>query len=55
VSWGTKGDDKFRLEVDLVVLADTRDIDAAYDEALLILSTKPPKEAPKKDPEDNKD
>ncbi|KLO11794.1 glycosyltransferase family 2 protein [Schizopora paradoxa] len=69
VSWGTKGDNKVSTDlgvvdntkskgnsVDLDVPTDTRDIDASYEEALLVLSTKPPKEEAKKDADqDNKD
>lgn len=69
VSWGTKGDNKVSTDlgvvdntkskgnsVDLDVPTDVRDIDASYEEALLVLSTKPPKEEPKKDAnQDNSD
>ncbi len=68
MSWGTKGDNKVSTDlggvktdaksnaVDVDVPTDSKDIDASYDEALLVLSTKPPKDEPKKDAEqDNKD
>ncbi len=55
VSWGTKGDNKVSTdlgvvktgkdtnEVEMEVLTAEKDIDAAYEDAIHVLSTKPPK------------
>jgi chitin synthase len=55
VSWGTKGDNKVskdlgevktgknKNEVEVVVPTEETDINAAYDDAMQVLSTKPPK------------
>jgi chitin synthase len=62
VSWGTKGDNKVstdlgvvqtgknKNEVEVAVPTTETDLDAAYEDAIHVLSTKPPKEAPKQDP-----
>jgi chitin synthase len=62
VSWGTKGDNKVstdlgvvttgknKNEVEVAVPTTENDIDAAYDDAIHVLSTKPPKEDKKPDP-----
>jgi len=56
VSWGTKGDNKVstdlgvvttgknKNEVEVAVPTTENDIDAAYEDAIHVLSTKPPKE-----------
>lgn len=61
VSWGTKGDNKIstdlgvvktgpnKNEVEVNVPTDQKDIDAAYEDAIHILQTKPPKEEKKVD------
>ncbi|PCH40454.1 glycosyltransferase family 2 protein [Wolfiporia cocos MD-104 SS10] len=63
VSWGTKGDNKVstdlgvvqtgknKNEVEVAVPTAETDINAAYDDAIHVLSTKPPKEEPKHDPQ----
>jgi hypothetical protein len=55
VSWGTKGDNKVsndlgavvvgknKNEVEVVVPTEEKDINAAYEDAIHVLSTKPPK------------
>lgn len=57
ISWGTKGDNKVATDlgvvattktgdkevVEAVVPTDEKDINAAYDDTLHVLSTKPPK------------
>jgi len=67
VSWGTKGDNKVstdlgvvktgknKNEVEVAVPTEQKDIDAAYEDALHVLSTKPPKEEPKRDPSTEKE
>ncbi|EGN97877.1 glycosyltransferase family 2 protein [Serpula lacrymans var. lacrymans S7.3] len=62
VSWGTKGDNKVstdlgvvsagknKNEVEVAVPTAETDIDAAYEDAIHVLSTKPPKEESKPDP-----
>ncbi|KIM52757.1 glycosyltransferase family 2 protein [Scleroderma citrinum Foug A] len=62
VSWGTKGDNKVstdlgvvsvgknKNEVEVSVPTAETDINAAYEDAILVLSTKPPKEEQKVDP-----
>ncbi|TDL18313.1 glycosyltransferase family 2 protein [Rickenella mellea] len=61
VSWGTKGDNKISVdlgvvktgpnanEVEVSVPTDAKDIDAAYEDAIHVLQTKPPKEDKKVD------
>ena len=61
VSWGTKGDNKIQTdlgvvttgknknEVEVAVPTTETDINAAYEDAIHILSTKPPKEESKPD------
>lgn len=58
ISWGTKGDNKVATDLGVVQLSktgdketveaaiptDEKDINAAYDDALHVLNTKPPKE-----------
>lgn len=63
VSWGTKGDNKPQTdlgvvnagknanEVEVEVVAAQTDINAAYEDAIAVLSTKPPKSEPKPDPQ----
>jgi chitin synthase len=62
VSWGTKGDNKVstdlgvvttgknKNEVEVAVPTTENDIDAAYEDAILVLTTKAPKANPKPDP-----
>lgn len=62
VSWGTKGDNKVstdlgvvktgknKNEVEVAVPTAETDINAAYDDALHVLTTKPPPVVPKPDP-----
>ena len=62
VSWGTKGDNrvstdlgvvstgKNKNEVEVVVPTAETDINAAYEDAIHVLSEKPPKKEPKADP-----
>lgn len=64
VSWGTKGDNKVstdlgvvsvgkganKNEVEVAVPTAETDINAAYEDAIHVLSTKPPKEEKKVDP-----
>ena len=62
VSWGTKGDNKVstdlgvvttgknKNEVEVMVPTTENDIDAAYEDAIHVLSTKPPKADSKPDP-----
>lgn len=62
VSWGTKGDNKVstdlgvvqtgknKNEVEVAVPTTETDLDAAYEDAIHVLSTKPPKAEPKQDP-----
>lgn len=63
VSWGTKGDNKIstdlgvvattgknKNEVEVEVPSAETDINAAYEDAIAVLSTKPPKSDPKPDP-----
>ncbi|VDB96624.1 unnamed protein product [Peniophora sp. CBMAI 1063] len=62
VSWGTKGDNKVSTDlgvvktstdsktVEVVVPTAETDINAAYEDAIHVLSTKPPKEEKKSDP-----
>ena len=62
VSWGTKGDNKVSTDlgvvktskdsnaVEVVVPTAETDINAAYEDAIHVLSTKPPKEEKKPDP-----
>lgn len=64
MSWGTKGDNKVstdlgvvsagkglnKNEVEVIVPTAETDIDAAYEDAIHVLSTKPPKEDKKVDP-----
>jgi len=62
VSWGTKGDHKVPTdlgvvsvgkntnEVEVAVPTAETDINAAYEDAILVLSSKPPKEEQKVDP-----
>lgn len=62
VSWGTKGDNKVstdlgvvttgknKNEVEVAVPTTENDIDAAYEDAIHVLSTKPPKAESKPDP-----
>lgn len=62
VSWGTKGDNKVstdlgvvttgknKNEVEVAVPTTENDIDAAYEDAIHVLSTKPPKPDSKPDP-----
>ena len=62
VSWGTKGDNKVstdlgvvtvgknKNEVEVAVPTAETDINAAYEDAIHVLSTKPPKAEPKIDP-----
>jgi len=66
ISWGTKGDNKVSTDLGVVKTdtktnnvevdapTDERDIDAAYDAALTVLTTKPPVEPPKHDAEQEK-
>ena len=61
VSWGTKGDNKVstdlgvvktgpnKNEVEVSVPTTETDINAAYEDAIHMLSTKPPKQEPKRD------
>ena len=63
VSWGTKGDNKVstdlgvvktgpnKNEVEVAVPTAETDINAAYEDAIHMLSTKPPKSDPKPDPQ----
>ncbi|KAI0783497.1 glycosyltransferase family 2 protein [Abortiporus biennis] len=63
VSWGTKGDNKVstdlgvvsagknKNEVEVTVPTAETDINAAYEDAIHVLSTKPPKSDPKPDPQ----
>ncbi|CAL1713774.1 unnamed protein product [Somion occarium] len=64
VSWGTKGDNKVstdlgvvattganKNEVEVAVPTAETDINAAYEDAIAVLSTKPPKSDPKPDPQ----
>lgn len=63
VSWGTKGDNKVSTDlgvvktgknenqVEVAVPTAETDINAAYDDAIHMLQTKPPKEEPKHDPQ----
>ncbi|KAI8986294.1 glycosyltransferase family 2 protein [Trametes punicea] len=64
VSWGTKGDNKIstdlgvvktagpnKNEVEVTVPTAETDINAAYEDAIHVLSTKPPKVDPKPDPQ----
>ena len=63
VSWGTKGDNKVSVdlgvvktgpnknEVEVMVPTAETDINAAYEDAIHMLSTKPPKQDPKPDPQ----
>ena len=63
VSWGTKGDNKNQTdlgvvkvgknqnEVEVSVPTTETDINAAYEDAIAVLSTKPPKSDPKPDPQ----
>ncbi|KAI0073004.1 glycosyltransferase family 2 protein [Panus rudis PR-1116 ss-1] len=64
VSWGTKGDNKVstdlgvvavkgdnKNEVEVVVPTAETDINAAYEDAIAVLQTKPPKADPKPDPQ----
>ena len=63
VSWGTKGDNKIstdlgvvktgpnKNEVEVVVPTTETDINAAYEDAIHMLSTKPPKVDSKPDPQ----
>src|SRR4051794_22587340 len=68
VSWGTKGDNrvstdlgvvtttgKNKNEVDVVVPTTEMDINAAYEDALHVLNTKPPKAEAKVDPATRKE
>ncbi|KAF9234706.1 glycosyltransferase family 2 protein [Melanogaster broomeanus] len=48
VSWGTKGDNKVSTDLGVYRTAET-DINAAYEDAIHVLSTKPPKEEKKVD------
>lgn len=63
MSWGTKGDNTVNTdlgavktaagktdEVDAAVPTEERDINAAYEDALHVLTSKPPKEERKVDP-----
>lgn len=62
VSWGTKGDNKVstdlgvvttgknKNEVEVAVPTTEKDLDEAYEDAIHVLSTKPPKEESKPDP-----
>lgn len=62
VSWGTKGDNKVNTdlgvvksagkgnEVEVTLPTEDRDINAAYDDAIVVLTTKPPKVESKPDP-----
>ena len=62
VSWGTKGDNKISTDlgvvkankgenaVEVAVPTAEKDINAAYEDAIHVLSTKPPKEEKKVDP-----
>lgn len=63
VSWGTKGDNKVSTdlgvvktsggkgnEVEVSVPTEDRDINAAYEDAIHVLTSKPPKAEPKADP-----
>lgn len=63
VSWGTKGDNKVSTdlgvvktssgttnEVEVEVMTEERDINAAYEDAIHVLSSKPPKAESKPDP-----
>ena len=62
VSWGTKGDNKVSIdlgvvstgknknEVEVAVPTEDKDLNAAYEDAIHILSTKPPKVESKPDP-----
>jgi hypothetical protein len=61
VSWGTKGDNKVSTDLGVVTTAknsnqaevsvptEEKDIDAAYEDALHVLNTKPPKQESKPD------
>lgn len=61
ISWGTKGDTKVstdlgtvttgknKNEVEVAVPTEEKDINALYEDAIAVLSTKPPKESPKSD------
>lgn len=63
VSWGTKGDNKVstdlgvvstgknKNEVEVAVPTEEKDINAAYEDAIHVLSTKPPKVESKPDPQ----
>lgn len=63
VSWGTKGDNKIstdlgtvqvgknKNEVEVSVPTEETDINAAYEDALHVLSTKPPRSEKKPDPQ----
>lgn len=63
VSWGTKGDNKVstdlgevkvgknKNEVEVSVPTTETDINAAYEDAIAVLSTKPPKSESKPDPQ----
>lgn len=67
VSWGTKGDNKVstdlgvvaagkgKNEVEVVVPTDEKDIDAAYEDAIAVLSTKPLQSEGKPDPQTEQD
>jgi chitin synthase len=60
VSWGTKGDNKVNTdlgvvktggnEAEVLVPTEQNDINAAYEDALEVLKTKPPKQESKPDP-----
>ena len=62
MSWGTKGDNKVNTDlgvvkaskgdnaVEVAVPTAEKDINAAYEDAIHVLSTKPPKEEKKVDP-----
>jgi chitin synthase len=62
VSWGTKGDNKVNTDlgviktnkgenaVDVALPVAEKDINAAYEDAIHVLSTKPPKVDKKEDP-----
>jgi chitin synthase len=61
VSWGTKGDNKVGTDlgvvaapgktgqVDVAVPTEQKDINAAYEDAIAVLNSKPPKEDQKRD------
>jgi chitin synthase len=67
VSWGTKGDNKVstdlgvvstgknKNEVEVVVPTAETDINAAYEDAIHVLSEKPQKKEPKADPATNQE